>query len=293
MGSVYSKVVFITGGARGIGADLARSLVAKGAYLVLTDIDAEPLAAIAAELGGESRVLTAIADVRDLPAMQAAADRAVEQFGGIDIVVANAGIASLGSVAEVDPESFQRVMDVNVVGVFKTVRATLAAVTKRRGYVLIVSSFAAFAACPGLSAYQASKAGVEHFANTLRLEVAHHGVDVGCAHMSWIDTDLVQEAKADLPAFLEFIAAMPGPIKKTTSVDECVTAFVTGIEGRKKRIYCPDWVRLFRWIRPLLAMPIGELDVRRVTPRLLPQMDGEAKALGRSISARTNALETR
>lgn len=291
MASVYSKVVLITGGARGIGAELARALAAKGAYLVLTDLDVEPLAAIAEELGGPNRVLTAVADVRNLAAMQAAADLAVERFGGIDIVVANAGIASFGSIAEVDPEAFQRVLDVNVGGVFTTVRATLDAVIKRRGYILVVSSFAAFTACPGLAPYHASKAGAEYFANVLRLEVAHHGVDVGCAHMSWIDTPLVQDAKSDLPSFLEFLAAMPGPIKKTTSVDECVAAFVTGIEGRKKRIYCPNWVGLFRWIRPVVAMTIGERDLRRVTPKLLPQMDAEAKALGRSLSARTNSLE--
>lgn len=291
MASVYSKVVFITGGARGIGAELARALAAKGAYLVLTDLDVEPLAAIAEELGGDSRVVTAVADVRNLEAMQAAADLAVERFGGIDIVVANAGIASFGSILEVDPEAFQRVIDVNIIGAFKTVRATLPSVIKRRGYVLVVSSLAAFTACPGLAPYHASKAGVEYFANTLRLEVAHHGVDVGCAHMSWIDTPLVQDAKSDLPAFHAFLAAMPGPIKKTTTVDECVTAFVKGIEGRRKRIYCPDWVGLFRWIRPVVAMTLGELDLRRVTPKLLPQMDAEAKALGRSLSARTNALE--
>lgn len=292
MPSVYSKVVLITGGARGIGADLARALAAKGAYLVLTDLDVAPLAAIAEELG-ENRVVTAVADVRNLPAMQAAAELAVERFGGIDVVVANAGIASFGSVQEMDPEAFQRVLDVNVVGVFNTVRATLPSVIKRRGYVLVVSSFAAFTACPGLAPYHASKAGAEYFANVLRLEVAHEGVAVGSAHMSWIDTPLVQDAKSDLPAFVEFLAAMPGPIKKTTSVDECVAAFVKGIEGRKKRVYCPEWVRLFRWIRPLVAMPLGEVNLRRATPRLLPQLDSQAQALGRSLSARTNSLEKR
>jgi NAD(P)-dependent dehydrogenase (short-subunit alcohol dehydrogenase family) len=290
MSSVNGKVVFITGGARGVGEEVARRLRRKGAKLVLTDLDEAPLTALAAELG-EEHVLTALADVRDLPAMQKAADSAVERFGGIDIVLANAGIASFGSVLNVDPEAFKRVIDVNITGVFNTVRATLPEVIKRRGYVLVVSSLAAFTSAPGLAAYHASKAGVEYFANTLRLEVAHLGVDVGSAHMSWIDTPLVQDAKSDLSTFRVMLSKMPGPIKQTTTVDKCGAAFVKGIEGRKSRIYCPDWVGLFRWIRPLVATPLGERDIRKFTPELLPKLDAEAAALGRSTSARTEALE--
>ncbi|MHC9294877.1 SDR family oxidoreductase [Mycobacterium sp. LTG2003] len=291
MRSVNGKVVFITGGARGVGEEVARRLRKKGAKLVLTDLDEAPLTALAAELGDE-HVVTALADVRDLPAMQKAADAAVERFGGIDIVMANAGIASFGSVMQVDPEAFKRVIDVNVVGVFNTVRATLPAVIDRRGYVLVVSSLAAFTSAPGLAAYHASKAGAEYFANTLRLEVAHLGVDVGSAHMSWIDTPLVQDAKADLSTFREMLAKMPGPLKQTTTVAKCGEAFVKGIEGRKKRIYCPDWVGLFRWIRPVVATPLAERDIRKFTPELLPRLDAEAAALGRSTSARTEALES-
>ena len=93
--------------------------------------------------------------------------------------MANAGIATYGSVLQVDPEAFKTLMDVNVLGVFHTVRAALPSVIDRRGYVLIVSSLAAYAPAPGVAPYNAAKAGVEHFANALRLEVAHHGVDVG------------------------------------------------------------------------------------------------------------------
>ncbi|MDV3128185.1 SDR family oxidoreductase [Mycobacterium sp. 21AC1] len=291
MSSMNGKVVLITGGARGVGEEVARRLRRKGAKLVLTDVDVEPLAALAAELGGDEHVLTAVADVRDLPAMQRAVDAAVGRFGGIDVVMANAGIASFGSVLQVDPEAFKRVIDINVVGVFNTVRAALPSVIERRGYVLVVSSLAAFTSAPGLAAYHASKAGAEYFANTLRLEVAHRGVDVGSAHMSWIDTPLVQDAKSDLGTFREMLRRMPGPLKQTTTVAKCGEAFVKGIEGRKSRIYCPEWVGLFRWIRPVVATPLGERDIRRFTPELLPELDAEVAALGRSTSARTEALE--
>jgi NAD(P)-dependent dehydrogenase (short-subunit alcohol dehydrogenase family) len=290
MSSVNGKVVLITGGANGIGAEVARRLHERGAKLVLTDLDAAPLKELAGELG-EDTVLTVVADVRDLAAMQYAAEAGIKRFGGIDVVVANAGVGTYGSVLQVDPEAFKTLIDVNVVGVFHTVRAALPSVIHRRGYVLVVSSLAAYAAAPGMAPYDASKAGVEQFANALRLEVAHLGVDVGSAHMSWIDTPLVREGKADSPALREMIASLPGPLGKTTSVEKCAETFVKGIEGRKRRVSCPGWVGLFRWLRPLLATPFGESTTLKSVPELLPRMDAEVAALGRSMSARIEALE--
>ncbi len=289
MGSANGKVVLITGGARGVGAEVARRLHSRGASVVLTDVDEHALLDIAAALGKE-RVLTVVADVRELDAMQTAVAQAVARFGGIDVVLANAGISTYGSVLKVDPEAFRRLIDINVVGVFNTVRAALPSVIDRRGYVLIVSSAAAFAASPGLAPYDAAKAGVEHFANALRLEVAHHGVDVGSAHMLWIDTPMVREAKSDLPSFRKMLDALPGPLGRTTSVEACGKAFVKGIEGRKRQVYSPDWVVLMRWLKPLLATRFGESTRRKAVPELLPQMDAEVDALGRSVSERTEAL---
>jgi len=290
MGSVNGKVALITGGANGIGAEVARQLHDKGARVVLTDVDEGLLKEVAARIG-EDRVLTVVADVRDLSAMQNAVDKGIERFGGIDIVVANAGIGTYGSVLQVDPEAFRTLIDVNVVGVFHTVRATLPSVIDRQGYVLIVSSGAAYLAFAGLAPYNASKAGVEHFANALRLEVAHLGVDVGSAHMSWIDTPLVRESKADLSTVREMLASLPGPLAKTTSVEKCGDAFVKGIEARKRRINCPGWVEVLRWIRPLLATRMVEAQTAKTASELLPKMDAEVAALGRSMSTRTDSLE--
>src|SRR3954462_6497175 len=176
MGSVNGKVALITGGANGIGAEVARRLHGKGARLILTDLDESLLSDVAARLG-EDRVLTAVADVRDLAAMQAAVDAGIQRFGGLDIVVANAGISIYGSVLSVDPAAFKTILDVNALGVFHTVRAALPSIIERRGYVVVVSSAAAYAPLPGGAAYNLTKAGVEQFANALRLEVAHHGVE--------------------------------------------------------------------------------------------------------------------
>jgi NAD(P)-dependent dehydrogenase (short-subunit alcohol dehydrogenase family) len=272
-----------------VGAEVAHGLHARGATVVLTDVDERQLARTATALGNE-RVLTVVADVRDLAAMQAAADAAIAKFGGIDVVVANAGIASYGSVLQVDPEAFKRLMDINVLGVFHTVRATLPSIIDRRGYVLIVSSLAAFAAAPGLAPYNASKAAVEQFANALRLEVAYRGVDVGSAHMSWIDTAMVRDSKTDMSTFAEMLSRLPGPLSATTSVEKCGEAFVKGIEKRKSRIFCPGWVGALRWLKPVLSTRVGEIPVRAMVPDILPRMDAEVAALGRWTSERNHGF---
>jgi NAD(P)-dependent dehydrogenase (short-subunit alcohol dehydrogenase family) len=284
MSDVKEKVVLITGAARGIGAETAKALAAKGALLVLTDVEAGALNAVAAGIGDQA--LAVVADVCDLAAMEKAVAAAAERFGGIDVVLANAGIASYGSVLNVDPATFRRVIDININGVFHTVRAALPSLIERHGYILVVSSLAAFAAAPGLAAYNASKAGIEHFANALRLELAHQGVAVGSAHMSWIDTPLVRDAKKDLSAFNQMVASLPGPLSKTTSVDSCVKAFVKGIEGRKRHVYVPGWVGTIAKSRTLLNSSIGDRETLKNVPRLLPLMDEEVARLGRSTSAR-------
>ena len=147
MNSLSGKVALITGAANGIGAGTARALAHKGARLILTDLEAEPLERLADELGHDN-VVTSVCDVCDLDSMEAAVAAGVERFGGIDLVLANAGIASYGSVLGVDPEAFRRVIDVNLIGVFHTVRAALPSVIERRGYILVVSSLAAYAPAP-------------------------------------------------------------------------------------------------------------------------------------------------
>jgi hypothetical protein len=103
--------------------------------------------------------------------------------------------------------------------------------------------------------------------------------------MSWIDTALVRDSKADMPSFGELLARLPWPLNKTTTIDACADRFVKGIEARADRIYCPRWVGLFRWLKPVLSTPVGELPIRKTTAELLPRMDAEAAALGRSMSA--------
>jgi NAD(P)-dependent dehydrogenase (short-subunit alcohol dehydrogenase family) len=286
--SVRGKVVLITGGARGVGAATATQLVACGAKVVLVDLDADPLRELVQRLG-DGNATSMLGDVTELADMQAAVAHGIERFGAIDVVVANAGIASYGSVGAVDPAIFRRVIDINITGVFHTVRASLAEIERRRGYILVVSSEAAYAPAPGLAAYGASKAGVEHFANALRLELSYKGVAVGSAHMSWVDTPMVQDAKQDLGAFREMLASLPGPLGATTSVQECAQAFVSGIEKRANRVNVPGWVGLLRWLKPVLSSKLFDLQSRRDAKRLMPLMDEEVAHLGRSASTRVVA----
>ena len=149
--------------------------------------------------------------------------------------MANAGIASYGSVLQVDPEAFQTSIDVNIIGVFNTVRAALPAVIDRRGYVLIVSSLAAFAAAPGLAPYNASKAA----RRTLRQRAAtggrppRSGRRVG-AHVVDRHPAGAATPRRTCRAFGEMLTRCHGPLGKTTSVEACGDAFVKGIEGRKR-----------------------------------------------------------
>ncbi len=241
----------------------------------------ERLAALAAELG--SGHVWYEADVTDQPSLDRAVAGTVETLGGIDVVVANAGIASNGTVAVTPVEALVRVVDVNLNGVIRTVSATLPHVVARRGYYLLVSSAAAISAAPGISAYAASKAGVEFFGNTLRLEVAHRGVAVGVAHMAWIGTDLVRDNARDLETFRKMLKALPGPFGSMTSVQECAAAFVDGIERRRRKIYVPRSLAPFAAFRQLLASPLAERVSLRTAAKTVPRLEAEVRGLGRSF----------
>ncbi|MPZ95931.1 MAG: SDR family NAD(P)-dependent oxidoreductase, partial [Propionibacteriales bacterium] len=225
------------------------------------------------------------ADVTDQQALDKAVTSIADQLGGIDVVVANAGVASYGSVRQIDPEAFARTIDINLTGVFRTVHAALPHVIDRKGYVLIVSSLAAFTPLAGMSAYDASKSGVEAFGLSLRQEVAHLGVDVGLCHPSWIDTDLVRAAERDMPSFKATRKQLPWPANTTTSVEDCAVAIADGIRRRAGRIYVPKSVMAANIARTAVASPASMLVLRSRLAKTVPQMEAEVDALGRSFGA--------
>ena len=282
------KVVLITGAARGIGAETARRLVAKGARVSLVGLEPGRLAQLAGELG--ERAVWFEADVTDQDAVVGAVEGTVAAFGGVDVVLANAGIANNGTVAVSPADALVRTLEVNLIGVVRTVSGALPRVTERRGYVCIVSSTAAFTMIPGMSAYAASKAGVEQFANCLRLEVAHKGVKVGSVHPGWIDTDLVRDHRADLKTFDAAIEKFPYPLNATTSVEDCADAIVDGIERRRSRVYVPKAIAGVQALRTVFTGPIASWIIRREAKRLVPQLEAELTALGRHFGSSSVAL---
>ena len=190
--SLNGKVVFITGAARGIGAAVAAESARRGAKVSLAGLEPDELAATAAGIGPDTPWFDC--DVTEMASVQAAVDGTVEALGGIDIVLANAGIGTYGTAEKGDPEAWMRTIDINLNGAYRTLHATLPHVIERRGYIGVVCSIASFAPLAGMSSYSASKAGAESLVRAVRQEVGFRGVDVGAIHPSWIDTDLVRES---------------------------------------------------------------------------------------------------
>jgi NAD(P)-dependent dehydrogenase (short-subunit alcohol dehydrogenase family) len=282
------RVALVTGPARGIGEAVARGLAAGGARLALVGLERGRLEAMAVELGPGHAWFEC--DVTQQAALDRAVSGTVESLGGIDVVVANAGIGSFGTVAAMPLEAQARVIEVNLVGVLRTVVATLPLVTARRGYYLLVSSAAALVATPGLAAYSASKSGVEQLGNALRLELAGKGVGVGVAHPGWIDTDLVRDARQDLKAFDEIVCRLPAPFQTVTSPRDCAAALVGAIEGRRRKVFVPRSLAVVAALRSVLTSAIAERIFLRGVKTLLPRLEEEAAALGRPFGE--NSVET-
>ena len=235
--SLRGKVVLVTGAARGIGAELARSLHRRGARVALAGLEPDGLQALAAELGDAPWFECDVTSWDDLD--QAVAGT-VERLGGIDVVVANAGINHIGTVETIDREAWERVLEVNLLGVWRTVRAALPHVLERRGYVLCIGSIYSAMHGPAVSAYTTSKSGVEAFADALRVEVKPRGVDVGVAYFSFLDTDLVRGV-LETPAARLIRERTPWPLSKTSRVEDAVEAAVRGIERRRRTVAFPRW----------------------------------------------------
>jgi NAD(P)-dependent dehydrogenase (short-subunit alcohol dehydrogenase family) len=237
--------ILVTGAGSGLGAELARRLATRGARLGLLDRRAGPLAAVAAELPGAE---TAIADLRDAPGLTAAVDDLASRLGGLDVAVANAGIATSGPVHLTGPEAFEATIDVNLLGTWRTARAALPHLLRLRGYLLLVASAAAIQPSAHLAAYSASKAGVEAFGRVARTELRHHGVDVGVTYLSWTDTDMVRGAdERDLGDR----SKLPGVLGRTYPLEPTVARIVDGITRRAAHVYGQKWVRSLQYIRAI------------------------------------------
>jgi NAD(P)-dependent dehydrogenase (short-subunit alcohol dehydrogenase family) len=237
---IPGRVVLITGAANGIGRDVARRLAPMGARLALIDLDAEGVERAAAEVGGEAEPF--VADVSDRDSIVAAIDAARERFGGIDVAVAGAGISGTPQPSTlVSDEEFERVIRINLLGVWWTLSHVLPDVIERQGYLLPIASLAAALPTPLITAYGASKSAVHSIGRTLRFELAHTGAKAGVAYFGEIDTDMVRTAH-QVPVVQRSLKSLPERFRKVQPVEAASEAIVRGIERRSRRICVPRWV---------------------------------------------------
>ncbi|MFZ3570020.1 SDR family oxidoreductase [Streptomyces sp. BH097] len=273
--SLEGQVAVVTGAARGVGELLARKLSARGAKIALVGLEPDELKQVAARLHSDADWWHA--DVTDHVAMAQVAQEVKDRFGKVDIVVANAGVATGGPFAESDPVAWRRVIEVNLIGSAVTARAFLPVLTESRGYLLQIASLAAITPAPMMTAYCASKSGVEAYAHSLRAEVGHKGVRVGVGYLSWTDTDMVRGADQD-DVMRELRQQLPWPSNKTYPLGPAVDRLVAGIERRSPHVYAQWWLRGMQGIRGYLPSAIGIVGQQRVK-RFEGRMGGISKGL--------------
>ena len=207
------SVAVVTGAGRGLGAAVARELASRGMTVVAADIDLPAAERLAQEIEGDA----VHCDVRREDQVAALMAHAAERHGGLDVAVANAGVAGVEPLVEMSYEEFRRVMAVNLDGVFLTMKHAAAQMAPRGGgSIVAMASITALAGSPLIGHYAAAKAGVVSLAKTMAIELRDAGVRVNAVCPGFVDTDMVRDHKGELEAGLggidmdEVIAAKQG-----------------------------------------------------------------------------------
>jgi NAD(P)-dependent dehydrogenase (short-subunit alcohol dehydrogenase family) len=253
--SLAGQRVLITGAARGIGAALAQRLHERGAVVALAGLEPDLLAEVAASCG---EAPWARCDVTQRPEVEAAVALAVEKLGGLDVVVANAGIAAQMPIIGGNPEVMEQTLKVNVMGVYNTLRAAGPHVSHPQGYALAVASVGAVVHLPLMGAYNASKAAVEALGNTLRCEMRHTGAKVGVAYFAELDTDMTSRGFSTEAATK--VAALK--LSRITPLEVGIDALEKGITRRSRRIVAPRYTAPLLPLR-MLAQPVADRIVQK------------------------------
>jgi 3-oxoacyl-[acyl-carrier protein] reductase len=179
--NLNGQVAIVTGGTKGIGRAVAEALINEGMQVSIGARREAEVERAVAELGelGEGRATGAVCDVRNYEEVAALVDHTVAEFGGVDVLVNNAGIGVFGRVEELSPEDFRAVLETNLFGVFYACQQTIPQMKKRGGgYIINISSLAGTNAHPQMAAYNASKFGLNGFSEALMQEVRHDGIRV-------------------------------------------------------------------------------------------------------------------
>jgi NAD(P)-dependent dehydrogenase (short-subunit alcohol dehydrogenase family) len=234
--AIPGRRVLITGAARGIGAALARRLHDRGAAVALLGLEPDLLREVAKDCGGAP---WRECDVADRTAVTESVDALATALGGLDVVVANAGIARQWSLLHGDPAVFETTLRVNTLGTVNTIQAAAPHVSHPDGYVLVVSSLAAAVHLPLLGAYSASKAAVEALGDTTALELKPTGARAGVAYFAELATDMTTRG-FDTAAARAFFG--PGGTRSSVApLSVAIDALERGISRRSARIWAPRW----------------------------------------------------
>jgi len=273
------KVALVTGAARGIGYETARQMHLRGASVAVVDLDAGE-ASEAAERIGE-RTIGIAGDVTDAGAMRAAVAETVERFGGLDVAMANAGIAppTQTTTRTMPPEEWERVIDVNLMGVWNTMQAALPQISARNGQMVIVASVAAFAGGMMMSPYATSKAAVEALGRSLRAELLPFGASATVCYFGWVDTRMVQEALDEKEAGGTMQDTLPKFLMKRIKPEQAGAAVVRGVEERAPRVFAPKWWRYVSALRGILG-PLMEKRLPRDPRAVAALRAAEDRAAG-------------
>ncbi|MEM7740359.1 MAG: SDR family NAD(P)-dependent oxidoreductase [Pseudomonadota bacterium] len=189
--SLAGKTAFITGGAKGIGFGLAKAMVGQGANVMLADIEMDALSVAQEALGDQADVV--LCDVADAEAVKAAAEKTVERFGHVHILVNNAGVGAGGAPGETSLDDWRWVVDINLMGVVYGVETFVPLIKSHGegGYIINTASMAGHATGAGTGAhYNATKFAVVGYSETLRLELAEHNIGCSVLCPAWVATDI-------------------------------------------------------------------------------------------------------
>ena len=224
--------MLITGAARGLGAETARRVAARGANVALVGLEPEELERVAAQCGANAAWFEC--DVTDVDALERAVAGTVERFGGIDVVMANAGIAPMGMVRSIDPPAFERTIEINLLGVWRTVRTCLPHVIERAGLrARDRVDWRRRSTLPGMAAYAASKAGAEAFADSLAVRGEAPRASTSASATSASSTRTWSAGPTRIRRSGRFARTASGPLSKTYPLSKAGKALADGIEKRQ------------------------------------------------------------
>lgn len=272
--SLDGKVVFLTGAGGGLGAATAAALTRRGARVALADIDLRA-AQRTARTSPPGQVLPVDCDVTAIDSVRAAVRTTEDEFGTIDVAIANAGLMGRGGTFRtLTPDEVDRVLSVNVSGVLNTASATIESIIRTRGQIALISSVFAYLNGAGAMPYAMSKAAVEQAGRALAVELANHGATAMTAYFSLIETGMIQHGIDDDPHVQALLSAMPKFILKRIQPSTAAAVIVNGLERRRRAVAAPARWRPVSALRGVLG-PLSDARLARdaAVQRALAQLD--------------------